>query len=506
MSISCVLSKDSQLLEEIIKNSEKFLKIVTFRFFSEDFANILIKKAKSGVDVEVITTPADSVAKEEMRPQVERMYKTLRDKNVKLFTCSWEAGEPRLTSTSMSGRLAAGIGEKWYSIHLQLIVNEKQALITSKNLTSDRNLDIYFLNSTPQFVKLALDKFGKIKEIFFEPVKLKNITITGKIINFLDEEILKETINLFDQSKRLNVKHYNLRKLPDANLKNGIFICPFEGRLRDFLYKFIDSSNSFLYFFVETFFDEALVEKLEEKINAFPDIKIKIITSPPERIRQNRPKARNLINQVLSLGINVGYLPDIQAKFWVSDKWLAVPSGDFNKMNLGHKSGKNYWKADTQLILLDNDEDLVRSFKNLFEQYFEPIDIGSISIKDVKSLFVRLTKRHRMQSTDEAKNYVARLKSSLIIKTEKDTKYVIDLAIRLAKFHGKRKVEGLFAIMAIILYYLQRREHKLQEIIEKLENVTDESKIKDAITRLQFQGFIMKSEDMYRVNVKKILP
>ena len=63
---------------------------------------------------------------------------------------------------------------------------------------------------------------------------------------------------------------------------------------------------------------------------------------PPERIRQNRQKARKLINQVLSLDVEVGYLQEIQGKFWVNDNWLAIPSGDFNRMNLGHNDKKNY--------------------------------------------------------------------------------------------------------------------------------------------------------------------
>jgi len=485
-------------------DSEQFLKVVTFRFFSKDFAHMLIEKANSGVSVEVITTPVDA-AKEKLRPQVEKIHRELERSNVELIACSWEAGEPRLTSTSMSGKVEGGIGRKWYSVHLQLLVNEKEALITSKNLTSEKNLDIYYLDSTPEFTKLSLEKFNKIKEIFLEPVTINGLTIKGQIIRFLNEEILKDTIDLFKESGRLKVEHYCLDKLPDASINKGLYICPFEGKLRDFLYKLIDSSQHSLYFFIETFFDEDLVKRLEEKIHATPGIRIKIMTRPPEMVRQDTQKGRNLIKQVLSQGIGVGYSSDIQAKFWICDKWLAIASGDFSKMNLGHKHGKDRWKEDTQLIYLDDTESLVKAFKDLFEQHFKPIDTGSVFKKEVASLFRRLTKRYGMISSKEAKSYVARLKYSLIIKTEKDVEYVINLAIRLTKFHGKNKVEGLFAIMAIILYYLQRREHKFDEISEKLENITTESMVKEAMARLQFQDWVLKSEGMYRVNVQKLL-
>jgi hypothetical protein len=66
-------------------------------------------------------------------------------------------------------------------------------------------------------------------------------------------------------------------------------------------------------------------------------------------------------------------------------------------------------------------------------------------------------------------------------------------------------VEGIFVAMAIVLYYLQRREHKLDEIVEKLENIADRHKVTEAVSRLQFLNFILKSEDIYRVNVEKIL-
>ena len=505
MSIKYELSEDSHLLEEVIRNSEQFLRIITFRFFSEDFARTLIERANNQVDIEVITTPADNIAKEELRPKIEEMYATLNSKGVKILQCPWEAGLPRLTPTSVSGTQTGGMGEKWYSVHLQLIVNEKQALITSKNLTSDKNLDIYFLDSDPDFVKLALEKIEKVKEICFGQVKVDDIAIEGKAVEFVDEKTLRETVDLYKQTGRLKIEHYHVKKLPDAILSKGIYVCPFEGKLRDFLYKFIDSSKSFLYFFLETFFDEFVVHKLQEKIRANREIDIRIITRSPEEIKQNRQKARNYISEVLSSNIKVCYLPNIQAKFWVNDSWLAIPSGDFNKINLGNKDGKDLWKEDTQLIFLDDNKGQVDEFKNLFLRYFRPIDIGSICIKDVASLFTKLTKRHGMQSSSEAKNYIARLKSSLIIKTEQDVEYVINLAIALASKYGKRKVEGTFAVMAIVLYHLQRSEQKSEDIVEKLEEITEKCNVDEAIARLLYLGFVVKSGDVYRVNVEKLV-
>lgn len=266
----------------------------------------------------------------------------------------------------------------------------------------------------------------------------------------------------------------------------------------------MDTAEAFLYFFVETFFDEELIRKIEEKTETNPEIKIKIITRPAEKIRQAPQKAKNMISQLLSLGVEIGNLEDAQGKFWVSDNWLAISSGDFNRMNLGHEKGKEYWRADTQLIILDERKDQITRFKNIFDQLFKPIDIGSLFRKDVETSFKRLTIRYGIKGSKDAQEYVARLKTSLFIKTERDMKYVINLAIKLTKIYSEKKVKGIFVLMAIILYHLQRREQKLDEIEEKLDRIADKPKVGDAINRLLSMSFILISEDVYRVNIERI--
>ena len=101
---------------------------------------------------------------------------------------------------------------------------------------------------------------------------------------------------------------------------------------------------------------------------------------------------------------------------------------------------------------------------------------------------------------------MSRLKSSITISTEKDIKYVIDLAIKITKKYNKKTVKGPYAIMAIILYHLQKRgEHTLKELAEKMENVANEPEITEAISQLNFQSWIVKSGDVYRNNIKKAL-
>jgi hypothetical protein len=212
------LSRDSQLLKEFISNTKKQLKIVTFRFSSEDFVKMLIEKAKEGVNIEVITTPADNIKEEQLRLKIEEMYSHLQANGVKILTCLWEVGEPRLTSTSMSGRLAGGIGEKWYSLHLQLLMNENNVLLTSKNLVQEKNLEIYYRTSDPYLMKQTSNKFKVIHDLFFTTIDVDKTPLKGRIVNFLDQKILKDTLDFYTKTKRLKVKHYYVAKLPQANL------------------------------------------------------------------------------------------------------------------------------------------------------------------------------------------------------------------------------------------------------------------------------------------------
>lgn len=64
-------------------------------------------------------------------------------------------------------------------------------------------------------------------------------------------------------------------------------------------------------------------------------------------------------------------------------------------------------------------------------------------------------------------------------------------------------MKGNYAVMGIILHYLQRREHTLKDLVEKLENVANESEIKDTLAQLQFQSLIFKNAGVYQNNIMK---
>jgi hypothetical protein len=74
------------------------------------------------------------------------------------------------------------------------------------------------------------------------------------------------------------------------------------------------------------------------------------------------------------------------------------------------------------------------------------------------------------------------------------------LLSNLTKLGNKTRLEGGYMLMAVILYYLQRREHRLEEIVEKLENVENEIEVKNALVRLEQRRSAIKRGDVYRIN------
>ncbi|MHA1756208.1 MAG: hypothetical protein ACTSVV_05510, partial [Promethearchaeota archaeon] len=60
-----LFTNNKDILINIIKNAEEFIKIIAFQFTSREFVDLLIEKSKLGLIIELITLPVDSYSKEE---------------------------------------------------------------------------------------------------------------------------------------------------------------------------------------------------------------------------------------------------------------------------------------------------------------------------------------------------------------------------------------------------------------------------------------------------------
>ena len=151
---------------EVIGSANKFIKIVAFQLTSQSIINLLLKKAKENVNIEIITLPEDSFADVKARTRIREMYQTLKKNNIRLYICDWEVGEPKQTQTSQSGDISEGGGTKWYSLHGKFIVTEKNALIMSSNLTDEPLWEVYLVTSDEEHISLFISKFNYLKELF----------------------------------------------------------------------------------------------------------------------------------------------------------------------------------------------------------------------------------------------------------------------------------------------------------------------------------------------------
>jgi hypothetical protein len=151
------------------------------------------------------------------------------------------------------------------------------------------------------------------------------------------------------------------------------------------------------------------------------------------------------------------------------------------------------------MLLLENDQNLIAEMKQSFEQYFTPIDQGRICVKDIITLVQRMAKSNNLSGSTDACKYLSRFKAALMIKTEQDVRYVIETAITLAKLENKSRLEGQYVLMGIIIHYIQRREHTLNEIIEKLKGLETETGVKVVVSRMDQGGQLIRSGDYYRI-------
>jgi hypothetical protein len=238
-------------LLESIDNAQEYLKIVSFQLTSIRVVKALEQACQRGVKVSVITLPPDSYAGD--RDIVERLFERLRSAGVDLSLCIWEVGEPRLTTTSLSGEREGGMGQKWYSLHGKFLVSECNAQISSSNCTDENRLECYLELYDASSIAEFDSKFLYMKEKFVGPDKSP---VPGSFWSSLPIPLRDEVGERFSEEGRLIVKNYPEVLCPTGKLGSGLFVSPFEGKARDILTAVIDTAEQFLFLSSERFFDD----------------------------------------------------------------------------------------------------------------------------------------------------------------------------------------------------------------------------------------------------------
>ncbi len=489
-----------------IKNAEKFIKIIAFQFTSEEFVKYLIEKSKAGLDVELITLPEDSYSKQEAREKISRFYKSLRDNDVKIYLCDWEVGDPTLTSTSMSGDLKEGGGNKWYSLHGKLLITDKVAIIMSLNFIEQELFESYLSFEKREIIDQFLSKYQKCKELFIN--KAKSHKIDGNLIDLLDEDDRNNIIDEFNRSKRKLVKHYSPEITPENPINPGLYISPFEGRLRNILCDLINSSNEFLNIVSERLFDTDFVKLIGKKITDNEDLDVKLLTGPPGIIRQNIQKATDEFRQIKVFGGDIRALDNLHAKFWLTEKYLIITSANLTKMNLGFRKAKNYWRSNTEFLYIDNNPETIKLAREEFLNKFNSADTieavlgqsnkAQSKAKEYFDLF-------NYSSKKEAKIILGKFRLKFAIDTERNIIKIAKYASILAKNEGTRLIEKNHVIMGGILLFLQKRASTLKELNESLLEICLESEIESSVQKLIDLNYVETENEYYKIKIEQLL-
>ena len=498
-----IFSTNKEVIKNVIQEAKEFIFIVSFQFTADSFVRALLLEKSKKVNLSVITLPGDSYKEESERNKINRLYEDLEKNGAKIYQSMWEVGDSTLTDTSLSGDQLEGGGNKWYSMHGKFIVTDKSALIMSANFIDNKEIEVYLQISEDDFIiKQFKEKFDKLKTLF-----IRDNNKLGEIIDLLDEKTKTDTKNFFAKSNRLNIKAYPPHLTPSKPISKGLHITPFDGRARDFLNTFIESAQRFLYISTERFFDDNVVKKLTSKIIK-SHIKIRIITCPPNQIRQNPLKAEQMISELLSVGVEIKFFKNIHAKCWISDKFLATGSINIGKMNLGFAKTGNFWRANTETIYFDDDIGTINEAKVEFDKMYEkgefPIKtIAEISkyIEDSKFLL----KAFGMRSDKGAGETISQIYTDFKINNRKNLLQLINFAVKIAKKFDIRIITRKEVIMALVLFYLSDKKNTDYELMEKLHNITENIELNQILDFLIIKELIVKQDNYYKINVETIL-
>lgn len=489
-------------LIESIRNAKEFLKIVSFQLTSRLVVEALEETCRRGVRVSVVTLPPDSYAGD--RAQIEVLFEKLRSAGVDLALCIWEVGEPRLTTTSLSGVKEGGMGQKWYSLHSKFLVSERNAQISSSNCTDENRLECYLELYDNSSIAEFESKFLHLKEMFVDP---KEAPVPGSFLYSLPTLLREEVRERFSKEGRLIVRDYPSTLCSTGRLSPGLFISPFEGRARDILAEMIDTAEQFLFLSSERFFDEELTELILARLRLRP-LEVKILAGTPQDVRQNPAKARAMLEKLLAAGCKYASPPNIHAKLWLSDKWFIIGSANLAKMNLGFAPRSNYWRADTQVLFLQDEVSLIEEAAIAFREYFNssPQDISvlaeiSSNIKVARNKFRSVG----LKCSSGAAVLMARLESHFAIEAAQKMNEISRLAAKLVHRDNREKVDEQHVAMAAILLLLRERKHQEDELARKLSPALGQALIGEALRGLAARHYATKTTDGWAIDIDTLV-
>jgi len=343
----------SKIIAEIEK-AESYVRIVVFQMQNFKLIDALIKKVKNKVKVEVITLPFTSIYGKEIEKEVNEKFQEFSKFGGKLYTYDWNIGTTEHTK-SVSG--------PWYGLHAKFIVTDKAAIILSANLTNESEVDASIINSNKNMIKEFNLRFEEVKEDYIGDEITKKIKLHEKDKNHLSEIF---TVPKHLKKDQKSILHYPMSMCKKTEeIKETIYMTPFDCIGRDFIKKIIEEAKEFAYICTERFTDEDFFYFLEKMKLEKKDIQV----LAKFKSQDYQYKIRKLAKDSIALGIKLGDM-DIHAKLIITDKLVAVGSINFNQMNLGFIPKKGFLRGNTEVIYITRDKKIIKDAREKFLNFF----------------------------------------------------------------------------------------------------------------------------------------
>lgn len=414
-----------QVIQEI-ERANSYIKIAVFQLHNDRIIDKLIEKINEGVTVEIITLPYDSI-NEDVKQHVTERLEELKNAGATLHFCKWNVGDPERTTTAVN---------VWYSFHGKFMVTDKAAVSLSANLLNRPELDaILIFDNEEEKIQQFNEQFEELKRLFV----IENGGYDGDIRQRILDTQNPRAEEVFEVPRSVSrtlhgrnwIQQYPPNLCPaEMEIGEKLYLVPFDGRGRNLLMKIIEEAEEFVYISAETFTDPDFPNFL--KRIKLKGIDLRILSGYNSMDFKDR--VVKFTKELIAIGIKL-YTPqeELHAKFLVTDKLLALGSINLNNINLGIKKTGDFWRANTETLIICRDSGIINNAKQKYLQVFDdsnPI-IEKIAKKN-KTIAGKLFKEvFNIASSSDAKEFLAKISLEKDIEKENKIYEIIKEAIRL---------------------------------------------------------------------------
>ena len=485
----------SEILLEI-RRARKFIKIAIFQLHNQKIFEELFKKCSEFVKVHIITLPYDSV-KEDIRERVESSFRRLIDAGAKVDFIKWNVGDPERTTTAIG---------RWYSFHGKFIVTDKSAVALSANLIDKNELDAIIKFEDKDTISTFLSQFDYLIDVFVKDRGQNLRKLVDKEIGRKDQDLFNLPRVIRDNShKDFWIKHYPISLCKeDEEIKNLLYITPFQFRARSLYEKIIREAESFVFISTESFTDQKFTEFLIN-LTLSKNISVKLLSGSKSMDFNDR--LNNMLKELLANDIEVKTVGSLHSKLLITDKKLVVGSVNLNQMNLGFYKSKSFWRANTESLLVNDDEAILKKAKQDFESVFNKAeDVWDVlAKKKVNKIGSLLSKSFKLKSSKEAKFLFAKVIIHNEVYGEKSVYNLARITSKISELSENKIVSKEDFLRAVVLHYLSERKHDKNQISKKLSVIGSESSIETILSWLIEKNLIEEQEDFYKIKIEKLL-